>query len=351
MRDWIEAEERYYTGTEVPAQLSEMTGAVVDEVLDGSPELVLRQSDADAVRAMAYHLAIGLDVPPEQVLGIERPFETMVGGEKVTATVDLLYEVDAETLGIVDYKSGFGVPALDEFEHGFYGFQLRLYSWIATLEMGGYSRVEARCLFPRYLDSDGRVRERRLVLDKQRLQEFGRDMARLVRKTQGFFEVLTRNVYEARLGTEETLAAKRVEHGQKWPAVAGDHCTYCPCEPECPIPAHLRRWAGQIQEPEHAAEALEWSDRMSDRVRATREEARRFVEKYGPVGAGDYVYELVVSESQGLRKKSGRSDWEGMAEAVAAGTFVREEWVKPQVATRLVRTKRAVRDAREDDDG
>jgi PD-(D/E)XK nuclease superfamily len=336
MRDWITAGETYGSS----GLLSEMTGALVDEVLDDAPELQLRQSDADAVRAMAYHLAVGLDVPPDRVLGLERAFQTTVEGETLTATVDLLYEIDSETLGIVDYKSGFGVPALDEFEHGFYGFQLRFYSWISTLEFGSYERVRARCLFPRYLDPDGRVRERVIELDKQRLHEFGRDMERLVKRVQRAFS----DKYADPAGVASVVVEPGEEFRgfQQWPAVSGDHCTYCPCEPECPLPVHLRQWQGALQSEEQAAETAELADRAKKRVADAQRELRRFIEVNGPLTVGDYVYDLEVSESQGLRKRNGRSDWEGMAEAVANGTFVREEWVKPTATTRLVRVKREV---------
>lgn len=343
--EWVEAKETW--GDAGSTQISEMSGNLVDEVLDEG-DLQVRQVDADAVRAMAYHLAIGIDVDPTTVLGIERPFETIVEGERLTATVDLLYEVDAETLGIVDWKSGFGIPSQDEFEHSFYGFQLRFYAWIAQLEMSSYKRVWARCVFPRRLRDDGTLHYRELWLDKQRLQEFGRDMERLTRKVdRAFTERFPMGgdiVTFAASGGE--ITTERAE-GQKWTAIAGDHCAYCPCEAECPLPAKLRRWAGLIQQPEQAAEALEWADRMKDRVAATTREARKFLERHGPLEVGNDVYFLNVSESQGLRKVKGRSDWEGMAEAVAAGTFDRAEWIQRRTETRLTRVPRAAWEKRQ----
>jgi hypothetical protein len=291
----------------------------VDEVLGENPGLVLRTVDADAVRAMAYHLAVGTDVEPRQVLGLERAFTAVLAGETLTATVDRVYEIDAETLGIDDFKSGFGVPAQEEFASSLYGFQLSFYAWIATAsEMGSYSRVRARCLFPRYLTDDGTVRYREVWLDKQRLEEFGRDLERLVMRMRASWST------------------------GKWPAVPGDHCSFCPMESECPIPASYRRWAGLIQEPGQAAEALEWTEVMGRRVAATKKEARAFIEKHGPLPVGDAVYDLDVSESRGLKKVNGRAAWDEMARAVEDGTFQREDWIKPTTSTRLVRVKRAV---------
>lgn len=337
MRDLIEQEEpRYSEGG--ATELSEMTGALVDEILDDHPELALRNVDADAVRAMAYHLAIGTDVDPGSVLGLEREFRARVEGEGVTATVDLLYEIDSETLGIDDYKSSLGVPAQEEFSSHFYAFQLRFYAWIAmTTEMGSYSRVRARCVFPRYLDEDGKIRVREFVMDKQRVLEFGRDLARLVRQTQARFE----DSYVLEVTGVGDAGGVVGPPGQKWPAVPGDHCVYCPAEVDCPIPARYRRWQGAIQKPEHAAEALEWAEVMGARVTLTKKEARAFIEKEGPLGAGGSVWDLVVSTTNALRKRGGRSDWEGMAEAVANGTFNREDWVRPTTSTRLKRFKRS----------
>ena len=335
MRDLIaQGEERYAEAG--ATELSEMTGALVDEVLDEHPELSLRHIDADAVRAMAYHLAVGADVSPGSVLGIEREFATELEGEQVTATVDLVYEIDQDTLGIDDYKSSLGVPAQEEFSSHFYAFQLRFYAWIAmTTEMGSYSQVRARCVFPRYLDDDGKIRTRELVMDKQRVLEFGRDLARLMRRVQAGFE----DLYELEAGGD-VGPLRQKPLGQKWPAVPGDHCVYCPAEVDCPIPARYRRWQGAIQKPEHAAEALEWAEVMGRRVSKTKEEARAFIEKTGPLGAGGSVWDLIVSTTNALKKRKGRSDWEGMAEAVANGTFNREDWVKPQTATRLKRFSR-----------
>jgi hypothetical protein len=323
MRDWMQQGETYGSG----AQISEMTGGLVDEVLSGSPDLPLREVDADAVRQMAYHLAVGMDVPPQMVIGVERPFETVVRGEKLTATVDLLYEIDGETLGIIDYKSSFGVPAQEDFRTHFYGFQLRFYSWIATLELGKYRRVVARCLFPRYLNGEGRVTERVLELDKQRLQEFGWDMDRLVGRMDQAFKDLSFDDGDWR-------------EGQDWPAVPGDHCAYCPCEPECPIPVHLRDWQGAIQSVEQARETAMLWDRSGSRLKGAQRALRQWVEVHGPLEFGGWMLDLDVSESRGVKRVNGRAAWDEMAAALESGSFRREDWIRVTSSTRLVKVAR-----------
>jgi hypothetical protein len=260
---------------------------------------------------------VGTDVDPGTVLGVERDFRAEVAGEAVSARVDLLYEIDPETLGIDDYKSGYP-QSQEDYEFGMYGFQARMYAWIATVsEMGSYKRVRCRALWPRQLRDDGLVMSRELWLDKQRLQEFGRDLERLV------------------LRLKDGLATGR------WPAISGSHCNYCPMEPECPIPASYRRWRGQITEPWMAGEALEWSEVMGKRVTETRREARAFVEKHGPLEVGDEViYDIEVTEGQKVKQVRGKTDYDGMAAALEAGTFRREDWIRPQTRTALKRWDR-----------
>jgi hypothetical protein len=145
----------------------------------------------------------------------------------------------------------------------------------------------------------------------------------------------------------EDVAAtiRQVDHARetsKFPATSGSHCTYCPASSECPLPAHLRNWAGAINSAEQAAEATEWEATMGARVKAVREEIRRWARKNGPVRWGrDQVREFVPTESTSVRKRGRSADWLGLESAVVEakefGTpFAIGEWLKSSVSNRFV---------------
>ena len=118
-----------------------------------------------------------------------------------------------------------------------------------------------------------------------------------------------------------------------WPAQAGPHCSECPAPRECPIPRELRNYAGTINTPEQAGEAWEWALRAKAQVAAVEKEVKLFAKAHGGVVVGDQVFEWQVSESRRLRSVGGRSDWDGLAQAVldaaAYGTpFAIEDFVR-----------------------
>ena len=115
----------------------------------------------------------------------------------------------------------------------------------------------------------------------------------------------------------------------KFEAVGGTHCQECPARGECPLPAHLRSFAGEVNdraEAEEAAEKLELHQKPAHR--AMTKELREWVKRNGAVRVGaDKVLEM----QHGTRRTT---DTEGLAaaalEAAEFGTpfdpeaFVRE---------------------------
>ena len=299
--------------------VASLTQAMVEQVFEDRPEFVMPASERDAVRVMAYHLAVAFDVDPQSVVGIERAFELdLECGWKIVGKVDLA-ALPSATRGLVDdYKTSLAVPSQEEHAQS---FQAKLYALLLMYgrpvdgePFGSHlTHVTGRMIYPRAKPRETgkglRLVQREATWSRGQLDEFRMDV-----------EALGRRVSDA------------LESGD-WPAQAGPHCSECPAPRECPIPRELRNYAGTILEPEQASEAWEWAMRAKAAVAAVEKEVKAFAKAHGGVVVGDQVFEWRVSESRRLRSVGGRSDWDGLAQAVldaaTYGTpFELEEFVK-----------------------
>lgn len=299
--------------------VASLTQAMVEQVFEDRPEFVMPASERDAVRVMAYHLAVAFDVDPQSVVGIERAFELdLECGWKIVGKVDLA-ALPTATRGLVDdYKTSLAVPSQEEHAQS---FQAKLYALLLMYgrpvdgePFGSHlTHVTGRMIYPRAKPRETgkglRLVQREATWSRGQLDEFRMDV-----------EALGRRVSDA------------LESGD-WPAQAGSHCSECPAPRECPIPRELRNYQGTILEPEQASEAWEWAMRAKAAVAAVEKEVKAFAKAHGGVVVGDQVFEWRVSESRRLRSVGGRSDWDGLAQAVldaaTYGTpFELEEFVK-----------------------
>ena len=106
-------------------QVASLTHAMVDEILRERTDLVVPASEADAIRAMAYNLAVGFDVDPQTVVGVERMFGMEIAGWWVIGKIDLASLPGVHMAQVDDYKTSLHVPTQEEFESA---FQTRLYA-------------------------------------------------------------------------------------------------------------------------------------------------------------------------------------------------------------------------------
>ena len=328
--------------------VASLTQAMVEQVFADHPEFVMPASERDAVRVMAYHLAVAFDVDPQSVVGIERAFELdLECGWKIVGKVDLA-ALPTATRGLVDdYKTSLAVPSQEEHAQS---FQAKLYALLlmygtpvdtlvchCCLDGGKADPVCTTCAGRGSIDNFGEPFGShlthvtgRMIYPRAKPRETGKGL-RLVQREATWsrgqldefrmdVEALGRRVSDA-LGSGD------------WPAQAGPHCSECPAPRECPIPRELRNFAGTILEPEQASEAWEWAMRAKTAVAAVEKEVKAFAKAHGGVVVGDQVFEWQVSESRRLRSVGGRSDWDGLAQAVldaaTYGTpFELEEFVK-----------------------
>jgi hypothetical protein len=326
------------------SEVASFTAAIVDEVLRERPDLHIPVGEADAVRVMAYHVGVALKLELEKVVGVERKFVMDIAGREVSGIVDFA-QIDGNTAEVWDWKTSWNRPEQDDYEKS---FQPRLYALLLafgqpvekalcpsceardpersgcdTCDGTGVAEVRlppigehlhwirTREIYPRYLNEDGTLQERANVLSRTDLHDFRSDLERLIAQLDQAHET------------------------GGFPAVSGHHCDICPAPSECPLPKHLREWAGAIETPEQAAEAAEWADHWNERVQKVNAELRRWAgENGGRIRYGtDLLREFVASQSRGVRRRGKKTDWEGFETAIKRAADGLEEldldhWVK-----------------------
>ena len=318
-RDPDDPNDRGEDLSQAARDVASLTQAMVEQVFEDFPDLVMPAEERDAVRVMAYHAAVAYDVDPQTVVGVERAFELDLDcGWKIVGKVDLATLPTGTAGEVIDFKTTLAVPSQEEHASS---FQAKMY---ALLLMYGrpvdgepfgqhLTHVTGRMLYPRakprVTEKGLRLIQREATWSRGQLDEFRMDV-----------EALGRRVSEG------------LESGD-WPAQAGKHCSECPAPRECPIPRELRNYAGTINTPEQAGEAWEWALRAKAAVAAVEKEVKLFAKAHGGVVVGNQVFEWRVSESRRLRSVGGRSDWDGLAQAVldaaAYGTpFAIEDFVQ-----------------------
>jgi hypothetical protein len=266
---------------------------MLEEVIAEHPEFTIPLHERDELRVMMVHLANGLPLDVGTIAGIERKFVLQLGEHTISGILDLACIEGLK--GIVrDSKTEWHVPPQSEYDATFQG---RLYAvllvygnpvsaedcascegrgklqplppngngpadcsdcegrgYIETLEPPLGERLEevdVGELFPRHLH-DEKIPVRNRVFRRLEIDALRRDL-------------------ESQCHT----LAHAFETGQ-FPATSGSHCSRCPCEPECPLPRHLRRFAGAITTDEQAKEAAAWHMFWEARLGSTRKELKLY---------------------------------------------------------------------------
>jgi hypothetical protein len=316
-------EDAVAAAEQVSQTTKEWVNALADET--GWP---VTEADLDDVRQMAYHFAVGLDVNPEHVVALERKFVLETPDGTLSGKVDLASLPPDGTLVVDDYKSSFYVPADEDFSKM---VQVPLYAvlllWGSPVEkladgtevigeplgLEHVQWVRARQIYPRFL-KNGTMATRERVIGRADLRDALEGAQRAMRRVKR--------------GVEERV----------WPAVSGPHCSECTCEAECPLPRQLRRFAGAINDVEQASEAMEWAERQSSLVTATKREVRAFVKAHdqelgGELPVGSQTYALQVSFPRSVKKAGKNTDWDGLEAAIRAAAwdgaaFDLDDWVR-----------------------
>jgi RecB family exonuclease len=325
-------------------EVAQTTKEWVDEIVAelGVP---LSEKEIDEVRVMAYHMAVGNRVRPQDVVALEK---TMVleldGGGLLIGKVDVAALEASGILDVNDYKTSFYAPTSEELEG-----QLQV-PWYAVLLLWGRPLNEdgtlgeplgleqyvswVRCsqIYPRFLNKNTGLMSERQIPSPSGQELWG--LADLRDK-----------------GVAAQRAWDRLRHGvetREWPAKSGSHCSECTARSLCPIPGALRRFGGEVDTIEQAREAMEWAVRQEAYVRATKEEVKNFAKVNGlaELEVGTDRYGFVVSHPRSVRKKGRSADWEGLQVAVERAAELGEEfdvfdWLQAKPKTEFKKLKPA----------
>lgn len=357
--------------------LSMQTTALVDEVrreLEAAGRVHIPHGEADIARICTFHIALGLDVNPEHVLGIERKFVLdLPSGWEVSVKADLTSTPETGVAQVDDYKTSMYAPSDSEWNPFqvkvgllalMYGFPVDVVEcprskWRPCLRTiiapEGYppipagERIEVRCVV-----CGGRgkfeMRGERIAGGFQRFR--GREL--YPRKALWRDGTMHRNERDwTRLELDELLqdldaAGERINErlqSWKWPARKGSWCNECPDESECPLPARARSFEGAVRDREHAEELWEWALAVGDRASGVQALVKAWAADHGAsVRVGDLVWAHKTSETRAVKKVGQRTDWDGLVEAIERAAnlgeaFDVDEWVKTSHRTEFKKTK------------
>lgn len=351
-----------------PEQAASMMAAIVDEVLRAHPELVVPRREVDDVREMAYHWAVGYDVDPEHVAGIERLMVLdLECGWTVSGKLDVIALPSAELGQVDDYKSGMALPSQEEYAGSTqpwvyavllcFGVPVDRYScpecegrgwnypdfvlpedegrdWCDACDRRGYVEVRGepfgrhlkgvlcREVYPRPKPrDDGLLHHREILLARTAIADFRADLERDAATLAGRFE------------------------SWDFPARSGSWCSECPAEQECPLPAALRDYAGSINTVAQAEEAWEKAQRAKAQLAAVEKEVKNFAKAHDvAIRVGDQEWRWGPTEGRALKKAGRGSDWDGLTAAVVEAAefgvpFNVSDWVVPTVSNGFQKTK------------
>lgn len=221
---------------------------ILNEVLVESTDLTVSPDRFDALRSMMYHLAEGLRIDPEKFLCLETPVSIDINGRKVTGTIDFA-EGDDNSITVLDWKSAFyNAERLDEDEEEYVPSKEE---WPGTFQLVLYALAMAEGSIDGSPFGLSHIPEWRLLQVHPR--QFWKERGEMAYREA----IVTRDaLLDWRFYLEDVV--KKVERAfedWQWPAIIGSHCDFCPASAECPIPAPLRKYQGEIRTPEDAVRA------------------------------------------------------------------------------------------------
>lgn len=224
----------------------ELAKEILNEQLAASTDLTVSPARFDSMRAMMFHAAEGFVIRPERVVCIETAVSMEIAGHRVTGQIDF---AEASEFGVIikDFKSAFYSAAkpreeFDEDDEEYVPtkedwpgtFQLVLYAAaLATgsiegapegFNFGEYPEFTLQQIHPRqYWKNEEVMAYRQATITREALLDWRDYLTSMVKQM------------EAAFGSWE------------FPAVIGSHCDFCPASAECPIPAPLRDFRGEIR--------------------------------------------------------------------------------------------------------
>jgi hypothetical protein len=336
------------------------------------------------LRVMAAHFAEGVVLDPATIRGVEQKVLLEIDGlPPLVGKLDVVLSPEDGTLEIWDWKTALAMTAVEEIAEKLRdgrlapkSFQLLIYVLLAAFGIPVETETCEACEGTGKFYSPGEVPnpdcatcEGRGSFDTPIADEplgHGRNLFRAFEQypmflfdrqhgggqelgKRGPLEVTRPELIDHRLMLEGLAFKAAAAFGMveipgiepwKFEAVSGTHCKVCPARAECPIPEHLRSWAGEINTVEQASEALEQLQHEKAHHRARDKEIKNFAKYHGitvPFGRDEeYGFEEQTSYS---------TDWHGLVDAIERSTvfgepFDLEAHRKRSTSTRWVKRKR-----------
>lgn len=254
-------------------------------VLSEHKELVVPESQHDALRQMCWNFCEAFVFFPSFLIACEEMWEAEVSGWKIRGRIDLAETEVSGVARVTDWKTSFHLPPQEEVAKGFQG---RLYAFLIAQgapegqerELAPLARVSFSQVFPRYTDSEtGEMISRGFEMDANELADFRRSLELLVERAEHGFET------------------------GEWPAQAGSHCSRCPAPVECPIPDHLNPHL-PLPDERSAQEAASLSMDFDRRRKALEAAQKEWVKENGSFMCGDLECGFDLTESRTLDKEA-----------------------------------------------
>jgi hypothetical protein len=338
--------------------LSMQTGALVDAVRRELGERVhISAEQADIARICTFHLALGLDVKPSDVLSMERKWVLdLAAGWEISVIADLITLPEDFEAEVIDYKTlPQPTPAgeWDTFQTKVAAVAL-LYGYPLTKQecescdgpgvvtcgaCGGRGYVEVRGERGAGVGAQlQRVRGRE-IYPRPKLSRIGR-----LQDNQETWTRLELDEFRADL----EFAGERITErllSWIWPARRGSWCARCPGRLECPIAPELRGFAGAVEDREHAGQLWQLAQAMKDMGGDFESLVKEWSKATGQsVEMGDYAWAWLTSETKALKRRGKSTDWEGLEDAITGAVtlghpFKLEDWIKLGRRTEFKKTK------------
>jgi hypothetical protein len=322
----------------------ELAKDILNEVLVESTDLTVSPDRFDSLRSMMYHVAEGLRIDPAKWICLETSVSLDINGRRVTGTIDYA-EGDPRSITVFDWKSAFyNAERLDDEDEEYVPtkeewpgtFQLVLYALSLAegsidgidSELGQVPEFRLKQVHPRqFWENKGEMAYREAVISRDALLDWRLYLEAVVASVDAAFD------------------------SWEFPAIIGHHCDYCPASAECPIPAPLREFRGEIRTEEDAIRAAILWERSSNYRKTLWEAIKGYAKATGrPIRYGkDLELRWKKIESEKLKDKvnvpgsgekvKGRV---GLRAAIARAEDIGipvpwEDFFSPSVSTRLTR--------------
>lgn len=263
---------------------------LMEHLVNTEPHVV-PYSEIDDLYGMAWNFCEATWIDPATVIAVEAMFELEVAGRILRGRIDLA-TAEGRVAEVIDYKTKFAPPpgrgALKTFQTALYSTGIRYGSLDGAPILDHLEHFSLREEYPRTIwEEDGKptLAYRDALVSADQLGAFRIYLEGLVGRVERSFATWD------------------------FKAVEGDHCSYCPCRAECPIPVYLRGDSFRpedevIESDEQAAAAASRRFFMKKQLASDLKALKVWANEHGEIRYGrDLILENTATETTKLKSK------------------------------------------------